>query len=137
MDTNKLQFLTDRSATIGGKLATKLGAGKIPNAAEMAFFSACIDQLAKVEPAHALRTLALELREAVTAAKAKRSLWLKGRDEALRQAKARMVAKARARKVASVAEFTMPAAALPTRTNKQGLPFVVQLPLEWQNAAVA
>jgi hypothetical protein len=158
MNTAKIDFLTDRAAVLGEKLSAKLQAGKIPGADEMAFFASAIAQLAKVAPAHQLRVLAMELQAAVEAAKAKRAAWLAGRDEALKAAEARVKAKQAARaaeaaaeaarvraarrpsnKVARelVAEFksrAVPVAAPKEGTaTKQGLSFIVELPLEWQN----
>lgn len=124
MTASKLDFLVDRAAVLGQKLAIKLEAGKIPGKDELSFFDGCMDQLIKAAPAHELSRLAGSLREAVTTAKAKRALWLTGREQALKRAALAKAAKVTAR--------------LPqrrVRANKQGLPFVVQLPLAWQDAA--
>jgi hypothetical protein len=146
MNMTKLDFLIDRAATIGGKLAAKLDSGNIPNKGELAFFDACVVPLTKIAPTHGLRTLALQLHQAVADAKAKRALWLTGRAEALKAVTQRRRAKqderatalATARKAQDtrviVAAVSARTAALPAGTNKQGLPFVVELPRAWQTA---
>jgi len=138
MTTDMLQ---DRAATIGGKLAAKLQAGAVPTNEEVAFFDKCMLALTDRVPAHDMRVLALQLHAQIDAAKAKRAAWLKGRDEALKAADVRKATKAAkhvmSRKMFSaiVAEVKARKAAYtpPVGTTKQGLEFVVELPLEWQD----
>ncbi len=161
MNQNKKEFLIDRAATVGQKLAAKLQQGSIPSKDEMVFFGACVDAVTAFAPAHGLRVLAMELGNAVQAAKAKRVEWLKGRELALKQAEARkadkaatrskLIAEAKARKAAraekqallakvieDVKAFSVPVAPPKAGTvSSQGLPFVAELPLEWQTAEAA
>ena len=95
------EFLQDRAATIGQKLAAYLVAGKIPNQQDVDFFNKCMSDLEHRAPAHAMRTLAIQLHQDIDAAKAKRALWLTGRAEAAKAADQRKAAKVIAVKAAT------------------------------------
>lgn len=159
MNQAKKEFLIDRAATIGQKLALKLQAGGIPSADELAFFDKTVADVAEFSPAHMLRSLCLRLHAAVDAAKEKRTLWLKGRDEALKQAdlrakakadmRARLIAQAKARKAARVEKAKILAQVIDDvkalhvpvtppvegTLSSQGVPFVAELPAEWASPA--
>lgn len=158
MNTTKKEFLIDRAASVGQNLAIKLRDGRIPSKDEMTYFGSCVDAVTAFAPAHALRTLAMDLGNAVLAAKSKRAEWLAGRDLALKQAEARKLLKATqraqaisaalARKAARVEKqkllsqvisdvkaLHVPVAPPVTGTlSAQGVPFV-EIPAEWADAA--
>jgi hypothetical protein len=135
-----VDYLQDRAAVIGEKLAAKVAAKIMPSNAELAFFDTCVAELCVKSPAHALRLLAIELHAAVNKAKADRAAWLRGRAEALALAAARQQAKkakhrALMRHIVREIRDRANMKATPTSgINRQGLPFVAQLPAEWQNA---
>lgn len=152
---SKLDFLTDRAATLGGKLALILEQGRIPSDGEVKFFNSSVDALMGVAPAHELRILALRLNDAVAKAKADRAAWLTGRDAALKAAAAQAQAKRdqrakdfaayrREQKKAKMSKKVFRAIvdevkahkALPKGTTSQGLPFVAELPAEWKSSEV-
>lgn len=160
MNQNQKDFLIDRAATIGQKLAMKLRDGGIPSQDELSFFDKTVADVAAFEPAHMLRSLSDGLYAAVEAAKVKRSAWLKGRADALKASEARKQAKAAqrqqalnmsaARKIARVEKQKLLAQAISDvralhvpvtapvegTMSSQGVPFVAELPAEWAKPEV-
>jgi hypothetical protein len=131
-----INFLQDRAATIGEKLDVALDAGRIPSNADVAFFDKCMADLTKVAPAHGLRVVAIQFHAKLAEAKAKRALWIAGRDAALKAAAQRKAAAKRPvnnKTVRAVIAEVKSTTTVPTGPTKQGLDFVVELPLEWQD----
>lgn len=154
-DQAKLDFLTDRAATLGGKLALMLEQGRIPNNSEMQFFNSSVAALQSVAPSHEMRVLSMRLNTAVQKAAADRALWVAGRNAALAAAQASRKAKhdQRAKDLAAyrrklkkakmsrrvfraIVDEVKAHKALPKGVTSQGLPFVSELPAEWQSSKV-
>jgi hypothetical protein len=137
---SKLDFLTDRAATLGGKLALMLEQGRIPSDGEVKFFNSSVDALMSAAPSHEMRVLAMRLNGQVVKAKADRAAWLSGRDQRAKDFAAfrRETKKAKMSKKVfrTLVDEVKARTALPKGVTSQGLPFVAELPAEWQSSEV-